>query len=55
MEQINYRFLSYKTYNKFREDLAEGKIRNDSIAFVKDKLCIWAHGKEYVCDGPYIQ
>ena len=52
MEQLNYRFLNYKKYNTFAKDLADKKIREDAIVFVQDKPCIWARGKEYVCDGP---
>ena len=52
MEQLNYRFLNYKKYNTFAKDLADEKIREDAIVFVQDKPCIWARGKEYVCDGP---
>ena len=52
MEQLNYRFLNYKKYNTFAKDLADEKIREDAIVFVQDRPCIWARGKEYVCDGP---
>ena len=52
MEQLNYRFLNYKHYNSFLNDLNDEKIRQDSIVFIQDKPCIWARGKEYVCDGP---
>lgn len=52
MEQLNYRFLNYKKYSTFTKDLADQKIREDAIVFVQDKPCIWARGKEYVCDGP---
>lgn len=48
---INRKFLNYKTYNAF---LAEkNQIPQDSIVFIQDKLCIWARGKEYICDGQY--
>ena len=56
MEKINYRFLNYKRYNKFLDDLRDNKVREDSIVFVQDELhpCIWARGKEYVCEGPFL-
>lgn len=50
--KLNYRFLNYKHYNTFDRDLKDDKILEDSIVFIQDKPCIWAHGKEYVCDGP---
>ena len=55
MEKINYRFLNYKRYNKFLDDLRDNKVREDAIVFVQDELhpCIWARGKEYVCEGPF--
>lgn len=52
MEQLNYRFLNYKHYSSFLSDLNDNKINGDSIVFIQDKPCIWARGKEYVCDGP---
>ena len=52
MEKINYRFLNYKRYSKFLEDLNNNKVREDAIVFIQDNLRIWARGKEYVCDGP---
>jgi len=60
MEKINYRFLNYKRYSKFLEDLNTdvseqrpyGNIREDAIVFIQDNLRIWARGNEYVCDGP---
>ena len=51
MEKINFRFLNYKHYNKFLQDLAQDKVREDAIVFIQDKLRIWARGKEYVCNG----
>lgn len=47
---INKRFLNFKTYNGFLAKKDE--IPEDSIVFIQDKPCIWARGKEYVCDGP---
>lgn len=48
---INRRFINFKTYNAFLAK--KNEIPNDAIVFIQDKPCIWAHGKEYVCDGPY--
>lgn len=53
MDKINFRFLDYKTYNSFKTALNDGRILDDSIVFIKDKRCIWARGREYICDGPY--
>ena len=50
---IKRRFLNYRTYNAFKADLDNQEISDESIVFIQDKPCIWAHGKEYVCDGPY--
>ena len=53
MKTINFRFLNYKKYDKFKYDLATSdKIREGDIVFIQDALRIWARGKEYVCDGP---
>ena len=52
MEQHNYKFLNYKTYAKFLEDLNASKIRTDAIVFIQENLRIWARGKEYICGGP---
>lgn len=49
--KINYQFLTYNEYNNFIHDLNNGRIREDSIVFIKSNLRIWARGKEYVCDG----
>lgn len=49
---INKRFLNFKTYNGFLAKKDE--IPEDSIVFIQDKPCIWARGKEYICDGPSI-
>lgn len=54
MEKINFRFLNYKHYNKFLQDLAQDKVREDAIVFIQDKLRIWARGKEYACDGQHV-
>lgn len=55
MEKINNIFLNYKTYNAFQRDLNAGKISPNSIAFIQDNLRIWAHDKEYACNGLSIQ
>lgn len=52
-EKINFRFLNYKKYDTFTHDLSQEKVREDAIVFIQDKPCIWARGKEYVCDGQY--
>lgn len=49
---INKRFLNFKTYNGFLAK--KDQIPEDSIVFIQDKPCIWARGKEYICDGPSI-
>lgn len=59
---LNFRFLSYSKYKNFYEDLHNqdfidaghkyGKIREDAIVFIKDKLRIWARGQEYACNAP---
>lgn len=49
---INRRYLNFKTYDAFLRQLNADEIRQDSIVFIQDKACIWAHGKEYICDGP---
>lgn len=49
---INRKFLNFKTYNAFLGKLNNNEISQDSIVFIQDKLCIWAHGKEYQCSGP---
>lgn len=53
MDKIKFRFLNYKHYDSFQTALRDGRILDDSIVFIQDKNCIWARGKEYVCDGPY--
>ena len=53
MDKIKFRFLNYKKYSSFQTALRDGRILDDSIVFIQDKNCIWARGKEYVCDGPY--
>jgi hypothetical protein len=52
MDKINFRFLNYKHYTSFKAALDDDRISSDSIVFIQDKPCIWARGKEYVCDGP---
>ena len=49
---INRKFLNFKTYRNFAEKKAE--IPEDSIVFIQDKACIWARGKEYICEGPIV-
>ena len=51
MEKLNYKFLNYKKYSNFINDLNNNKINNNSIVFIQDNLRIWARGKEYVCNG----
>ena len=51
MEKLNYKFLNYKKYSNFINDLRSNKINNNSIVFIQDNLRIWARGKEYVCNG----
>lgn len=51
MEQINYKFLNYLSYEVFKRDLENNVIREDSLVFIQDVLRIWARGKEYVCSG----
>lgn len=46
---INYRFLNYKKYSTFEQDLPQ--ISDDSIVFIQDKSCIWARGHLYRCKG----
>jgi hypothetical protein len=48
---INKRFLNFLHYDSFLSKKSE--IPLDAIVFIQDKPCIWARGKEYVCDGPY--
>ena len=50
---INRKFINFKTYNAFKAKLNENEIPEDSIVFIQDRLCIWAHGTEYICNGPY--
>lgn len=49
---INRRFLNFKTYDAFVEKFDEID-KDNAIVFIQDKRCIWAHNKEYICDGPY--
>lgn len=51
MEKINNILLNYKTYSAFQRDLNDEKISPNSIAFIQDNRRIWAHGKEYACNG----
>ena len=46
---INYRFLNYKRYNTFQNELDQ--ISSDSIVFIQDKCYIWARGQLYKCGG----
>lgn len=49
---INRRFLNYKHYQSFLNDLNNGQILRDAIVFIQDEShpCIWTHGKEYICN-----
>ena len=56
MKTINFRFLHYKKYDKFKQDLLNlNKIKEGDIVFIQDKLRIWARGKEYFGDDSYVQ
>lgn len=44
-------FLFYKTFNKFKEDLASGIIDDKHIAFIKDIKAIWTHGVLFAGDS----
>ena len=46
---INYRFLNYKHYKTFQDEL--NQISDDSIVFIQDECCIWARGQLYRCGG----
>ena len=46
---INRKFINFKTYNGFLDK--KNEIPEDSIVFIQDRQCIWARGKEYICDG----
>lgn len=46
---INYRFLNYKHYKTFQDELDQ--ISDDSIVFIQDECCIWARGQLYRCGG----
>lgn len=46
---INYRFLNYKHYKTFQDELDQ--INDDSIVFIQDECCIWARGQLYRCGG----
>ena len=48
---INRKFINFKTYGGFLEK--KNEIPQDSIVFIQYRQCIWARGKEYICDGPY--
>jgi hypothetical protein len=47
---INRKFINFKTYNGFLAK--KNEIPEDSIVFIQENNCIWARGKEYICDGP---
>lgn len=49
---INRRFLNYKLYSSFKQDLNDGQISKDAIVFIQDEShpCIWTHNKEYLCN-----
>lgn len=44
---IENRFLHYKTLDGFKADLNAGKVKKDSIVFIKDTLFIWTHDTYY--------
>ena len=50
---INRKFFNFKTYDGFLAKKNANEIPEDSIVFIQDRHCIWARGKEYICDGPY--
>lgn len=39
--------LHYKTYVAFKKDLDAGLIKDQSVAYIKDKRIIYTHGAEY--------
>lgn len=39
--------LHYKTYDAFKKDLDAGLIKEQSVAYIKDKRIIYTHGAEY--------
>ena len=43
----NKRYNNYLRYATFKRDLEEGKIREDSISFIKQIRCIYTHGEYY--------
>lgn len=43
--------LHYKTYDAFKEDLDAGLIKEQSVAYIKDKRIIYTHGAEYNGSG----
>lgn len=47
---IKYKFLNYKTHRAYAQDLADGKISDESLVFVQDARCIWARGVKYDCN-----
>ena len=42
---INNKFLFYQTLAGFNTDKEAGFVQGGSIAFIKDELAIWTHGK----------
>lgn len=44
---INNRFLHYKNFDRFVNDLRDGMISSRSIVFIQDKSLIWTHNKYY--------
>ena len=46
---IDRRFFNFKKYDTFLQE--KSSIPNDAIVFIQDKLCIWTHGTEYMCNG----
>lgn len=54
MNQINKRFLFFKTESAFRDSLeAKEEIRDDSIVFIADKHAIWTHGEMFGTEGDH--
>ena len=41
------KFLNYKKYDNFIEDLQNNRVDKEAIVFIQDKRCIWARGVEY--------
>lgn len=48
---IEKRFIHFKTFSKFKENLESGNILDTSIVFIKDTRQIYTHGEFYNYDG----